>query len=116
YYKTSANGKWIGLTTTTGTSYTKTGLTAGKTYYFTVKAYRNVGGKTYNGSFTTKSVYIPKPVVTTPVQSGTYYLNPDSMKVHHSSGPTIKNPNNYIKSNDLNQALNNGYQKCKVCF
>ncbi|MGN0601519.1 MAG: fibronectin type III domain-containing protein, partial [Oscillospiraceae bacterium] len=58
YYKTSANGKWIGLKTTTGTSYTKTGLTKGKTYYFTVKAYRTVGGKTYNGTFTTKSVKV----------------------------------------------------------
>ena len=30
----------------------------GKTYYFTVKAYRSVGGKTYNGSFTTKGVKV----------------------------------------------------------
>lgn len=28
----------------------------GKTYYFTVKAYRTVGGKTYNGKYTTKRV------------------------------------------------------------
>ncbi|MDE6149173.1 MAG: fibronectin type III domain-containing protein [Ruminococcus sp.] len=58
YYKTSANGKWIGLKTTTGTSFTKSGLTKGKTYYFTVKAYRTVSGKTYNGLYTTKSVKI----------------------------------------------------------
>ena len=58
YYKTSAKGKWIGLKTTTGTSYTKTGLTKGKTYYFTVKAYRTVNGKTYNGAFVTKSVKV----------------------------------------------------------
>lgn len=58
YYKTSANGSWKRLTTTTGTSYTKTSLTKGKTYYFTVKAYRTYNGKTYNGSFTTKSVKI----------------------------------------------------------
>ena len=45
YYKTSANGKWVGLK-------------KGKTYYFTVKAYRVVGGKTYNGSFVTKSVKV----------------------------------------------------------
>ena len=58
YYKTSANGIWQRLKTTTGTSYTKTGLTKGKTYYFTVKAYRTVNGNTYNGSFTTKSVKV----------------------------------------------------------
>ena len=58
YYKTSSNGKWVALKTTTGTSYTKTGLTKGKTYYFTVKAYRTVSGKTYNGSYTAKSVKI----------------------------------------------------------
>lgn len=60
YYKTSKNGKWIGLKTTNNktTSYTKTGLKKGKTYYFTVKAYRTVGGKTYNGSYTAKSVKV----------------------------------------------------------
>lgn len=56
YYKTSAKGKWQRLAVSKGTSYTKTGLTRGKTYYFTVKAYRTVNGKTYNGAYTTKSV------------------------------------------------------------
>lgn len=60
YYKTSKNGKWTCLKTANNktTSYTKTGLKKGKTYYFTVKAYRTVGGKTYNGAFTTKSVKV----------------------------------------------------------
>ena len=60
YYKTSKNGSWKCLKTANNktTSYTKTGLTKGKTYYFTVKAYRTVGGKTYNGSYTTKNVKI----------------------------------------------------------
>ena len=60
YYKTSKNGSWKTLKTANNktTSYTKTGLTKGKTYYFTVKAYRTVGGKTYNGAFATKSVKI----------------------------------------------------------
>lgn len=60
YYKTSKNGKWIGLKTTNNktTSYTKSGLTKGKTYYFTVKAYRTVGGKTYNGAYTAKSIKV----------------------------------------------------------
>lgn len=58
YYKTSANGSWQRLKVVNGTSYTKTGLTKGKTYYFTVKAYRTVNGTTYNGTYTTKSVKI----------------------------------------------------------
>lgn len=60
YYKTSKNGSWKLLKTANNktTSYNKTGLTKGKTYYFTVKAYRMVGGKTYNGSYNTKSVKV----------------------------------------------------------
>lgn len=60
YYKTSKNGKWTCLKTANNktTSYTKTGLKKGKTYYFKVKAYRTVGGKTYNGAFTTKGVKV----------------------------------------------------------
>ena len=60
YYKTSKNGSWKCLKTANNktTSYTKTGLKKGKTYYFTVKAYRTVGGKTYNGAFTTKGVKV----------------------------------------------------------
>ncbi len=60
YYKTSKNGSWKCLKTTNNktTSYTKTGLTKGKSYYFTVKAYRTVSGKTYNGSYATKSIKV----------------------------------------------------------
>lgn len=60
YYKTSSDGKWIGLKTTDNktTSFTKTGLTSGKTYYFTVKACRTVNGVTYNGKYIKKSVKI----------------------------------------------------------
>lgn len=60
YYKTSKNGSWKCLKTVSNktTSYTKTGLTKGKTYYFTVKAYRKVGGKAYNGRYAAKSVKV----------------------------------------------------------
>ena len=60
YYKTLKNGSWKLLKTVNNktTSYTKTGLTKGKTYYFTVKAYRTVGGKTYNGGYAAKSVKV----------------------------------------------------------
>ncbi|MBQ9375620.1 MAG: fibronectin type III domain-containing protein, partial [Ruminococcus sp.] len=58
YMKTSANGKWTRIATTKKLSYTKKGLVKGRTYWFTVKAYRTVNGKTYNGAFVTKSVKI----------------------------------------------------------
>ncbi|MBQ9375819.1 MAG: fibronectin type III domain-containing protein, partial [Ruminococcus sp.] len=58
YIKSSANASWQRMTTTKATSFTKTGLTSGKTYYFTVKAYRTDGSKTYNASFKTISVKI----------------------------------------------------------
>ncbi|MDE6148817.1 MAG: fibronectin type III domain-containing protein [Ruminococcus sp.] len=58
YYKTSAKGSWQKLKTTTGTSYSKTGLSKGKTYYFTVKAYKDYNEVTYNGAYTEKSVKI----------------------------------------------------------
>ena len=58
YYKTSAKGSWQKLKTTKSTSFSKTGLSKGKTYYFTVKAYKNYNGVTYNGAYTEKSVKI----------------------------------------------------------
>ena len=58
YYKTSANGSWQRLKITTGTSYTKTGLVSGRTYYFTVRAYRTVAGKHHYDTFTTKAVKV----------------------------------------------------------
>ena len=59
YYKTSANGSFKKLTTTTKTSFTKTGLTRGKKYYFTVKANRRYNGKVYvSEKYTTKAVKV----------------------------------------------------------
>ena len=60
YYKTSKSGKWKKITTLANskTSYTKSGLTSGKTYYFTVKAVKNYNGKNYNAKITTKSVKV----------------------------------------------------------
>lgn len=54
YMATSKNGKYTKITTLKGNtkvSYTKTGLTKGKTYYFKVAAYETVGGKNIYGSF-----------------------------------------------------------------
>lgn len=45
----------------------------------------------------------------------TYLLNPNSMKVHRENCSTIKKISNYIRTNNLQEALNSGYVACKVC-
>lgn len=54
YMATSRNGKFSKIATLKGNSkisFTKTGLTKGKTYYFKVAAYSTVSGKTLYGSY-----------------------------------------------------------------
>ncbi|MGN1418195.1 MAG: leucine-rich repeat protein, partial [Acutalibacteraceae bacterium] len=62
YMATSKNGKYSKIATVKGNSkvsYTKTGLTKGKTYYFKVAAYTTVGGSTiYSGYSSVKSATI----------------------------------------------------------
>ncbi|MEY8392028.1 fibronectin type III domain-containing protein [Lachnospiraceae bacterium 45-W7] len=58
YYKTNAKKPWKKLKSTKTTSYTKNKLTSGKTYIFTVKAYKTYNGKTYTSSFQSKKVKI----------------------------------------------------------
>lgn len=68
-YRKEANGKWTTLATLSGgnlESYTDgKSLTAGKTYYYTVRAYRTEAGKTINGSYDAegKSVVTSLPTV-----------------------------------------------------
>lgn len=56
YIKFSANGSWNLLTNTKYNNMTVSGLTRGRTYWFTVRAVRTALGKNYWGAFTTKSV------------------------------------------------------------
>lgn len=58
YYKTKAKGSWKKLKTLKKTSYTKTKLKSGKTYFFTVKAFKKYKGQTYTGSFNSRKVKI----------------------------------------------------------
>ena len=51
YYSTAKDGKYTKLTNTTALRFKKTGLKSGKTYYFKVRAYKKVGGKTVYGAF-----------------------------------------------------------------
>ncbi len=58
YYKAKAKDAWKKLKNTKTASYTKNKLKSGKTYFFTVKAYKTYGGKTYTSSFQSKKVKI----------------------------------------------------------
>ena len=58
YYKTKAKDPWKKLKNTKSNSYTKNKLKSGKTYFFTVKAYKTYNGKTYTSSFQPKKVKI----------------------------------------------------------
>ena len=62
YASTSKTGKYTKIATVKGgtsVSYTKTGLTTGKTYYFRVAAYTTSGGSTIYGSYSSvKSVKV----------------------------------------------------------
>lgn len=92
YYKTSKNGRWIGLKTTNNktTSYTKTGLEGGKTYYFTVRAYITLNGKTYNGKYlSNKAVQIKKSFDVTQQEINNFFSN--SGFIGHSTGLGLKN-------------------------
>lgn len=51
YMATSKNGKYSKIGSTSNTSFKKTGLKKGKTYYFKVKAYSKFDSKTYNSSY-----------------------------------------------------------------
>ena len=53
YMATSKNGDYSLVKTTTAKTYTKTGLTKGKTYYFKVRAYRTVDGTNIYGNYST---------------------------------------------------------------
>lgn len=58
YYKTTAKGSWRKLKNTKSTNFTKKKLKSGKTYYFTVKAYKTYQKKTYTSSFRSRKIVV----------------------------------------------------------
>ena len=93
YYKTTKNGSWKLIKTASSgtTSYTKTGLTNGKTYYFTVKAYKTVNNQTYSSSLTTKSVKIKE------IKTKSVKLNKSKITIQKGNSYSLKstiNPSN----------------------
>lgn len=93
YYKTSSKGKWKLLKTASNktVSCKKSGLTPGKTYWFTVKAYRNANGKTYSGTYATKSVKIKE------IKAKSVKLNKSKISIQRGNSYRLKatiNPKN----------------------
>ncbi len=64
YRATSSGGKYTKIKTLTDTSYTNTGLTTAKAYYYKVRAYRISGSATIYGSFS--DCKHAKPIPATP--------------------------------------------------
>lgn len=58
YCKTTASGAWVNKGTTTSTSLKLTGLTKGKTYYVTVKAFKKYNTQNAGSGITTKSIVV----------------------------------------------------------
>lgn len=67
YRAISKNGSYKKVATVKGdrdTSYIDTGLTCGKTYYYKVRAYKKINGKTVYSKFSSVTSAFPKPAKT----------------------------------------------------
>lgn len=74
YRATSASGQYTKITTTTGTSFTNTGLTSGSTYYYRVAAY-NASGLGNKSSVKAVRLSFTAPTITasyTPTSTSAY--------------------------------------------
>ncbi|MGI6175686.1 MAG: cadherin-like beta sandwich domain-containing protein [Christensenellales bacterium] len=72
YRATSSGGKYSRVSTITSgntLSYTNTGLTSGRTYYYKVRAYRTVSGQKVYGVFSSVVSAKPRPVKVTGVKA-----------------------------------------------
>ena len=58
----------------------------------------------------------PAPAPAVENSSGSYIGNINTKKVHHSYCSSLPNEENRVYFNNLDNALNQGYVKCKRCF
>lgn len=92
YMSESRDGVYSCLTGTTGTAFTKSGLTAGKSYYFKVRAYVTPLGSKIFGAFseTVQAVAAPKqPVLSSVVTSGQNQITVSWNKNSDAAGYSI---------------------------
>ena len=107
YMASSSRGNYTKVATlkSGSTSYTKTGLKDGTTYYFKIRTVKNVnGGKAYSSYSGVKSK------TTTAV----YYITQTGKSYHRASCATTKRSKN-LKTITLSEAQKKGYKACKVC-
>lgn len=107
YMASSPGGNYTKVATlkSGSTSYTKTGLKDGTTYYFKIRTVKNVnGGKAYSSYSGVKSK------TTTAV----YYITQTGKSYHRASCATTKRSKN-LRTITLSEAQKKGYKACKVC-
>lgn len=83
YRATSETGTYSNIKTTTSASYTNTGLTTGKTYYYKVKAFRYSGTTKVYGKYS--SIVSAKPIPSAPTNSKAVSTNYNSVKLSWNS-------------------------------
>ncbi len=73
YRATASTGAYTKLAEVSSPSYTNTGLTTGKAYYYKVRAYRLVGSTKYYGSYNTALKAVPVPAAPTGLKAARAY-------------------------------------------
>lgn len=89
YRATSSKGTYSSIKLTTSTSYTNTGLTTGKTYYYKVKAYKNSGTKKVYSKYSSAVSVKPVPSTVTNLKAVSSGYNSTKLtwsKVNGASG------------------------------
>ena len=81
--------------------------------YIYSNAYSNVS----ENSVASSKTYQNSEITTFQIDEyeGVYLLNPDSMKIHRYDCYTIKHKENFIKTTDYEEAIEEGYEPCQVC-
>lgn len=106
YYSTSKNGSYKKLANVKAntTTYTSQKLSAGKTYYFKLRAYKKVGDTILYSSFSeTKAVKLPT----------VYYVTKSGKKYHVENCPSLSKSKIKISYKD---AVAKGYKPCSTCI
>ncbi len=109
YRKAAGETSWTKLGDTTSVSFIDSGAAAGKTYYYTVKAFNG----SYCGGYDKTGVSIKTPAATE------YILNTDTLKIHnvgcrHIEQMLEENKESY--EGYLAPLYDQGYTTCGSCF
>jgi uncharacterized protein YfiM (DUF2279 family) len=119
YRATSKSGTYSKVTTITGgtkNTYTNSGLTTGKTYYYKIRAYKKAGSSTIYGSYSSVAGAKPVPAVPSGVKAASAGSNKIKLKWNPVSGATgyqiyraTSKSGTYIKVAAITGRTNNTY-------